>query len=67
MAASLAAPEQRSLCRLHILTRWGCWRQVAVDSICLGVHRGERFGLLGPNGAGAGFSKASALGSMRTH
>ena len=25
-----------------------------VDSICLGVHRGERFGLLGPNGAGNG-------------
>ena len=39
--------------------KMGWWLQVVVNSICLGVHRGERFGLLGPNGAGDGLVQPS--------
>ena len=62
MAASLAALKQGSFRGLRALTRWGCWQQVAVKSICLGVHRGERFGLLGPNGAGDGLPQSVCIG-----
>jgi ABC-2 type transport system ATP-binding protein len=37
---------------------------VAVDSLCLRVHRGEVFGLLGPNGSGKSTTLAAVVGAL---
>jgi ABC-2 type transport system ATP-binding protein len=48
---------------LHDLTL--CYGDVvAVDSLCLHVHKGEVFGLLGPNGSGKSTTLAAIVGAV---